>query len=188
MMSVLSIDLDEVTEEPKRFLLHCDTDWWERSRELLREPDARIDRPLAVDLEGHRLGARLLFRGTVEGDVELGCGFCLERFVHHVRETLELLLDPAPTGAVLPESGVELDAEEESVGRYTGDEIDLGPAVVELLALGWPMHPRCREDCRGLCPACGVNRNHRSCSCTDGDRQRPFAGLANMLNSGERDE
>jgi uncharacterized protein len=23
----------------------------------------------------------------------------------------------------------------------------------------------CRDDCKGLCPQCGVNRNHKSCEC-----------------------
>jgi uncharacterized protein len=27
------------------------------------------------------------------------------------------------------------------------------------------MKPVCREDCRGLCPSCGANRNRETCSC-----------------------
>jgi uncharacterized protein len=29
-----------------------------------------------------------------------------------------------------------------------------------------PMKPLCRDDCRGLCPVCGIDRNRHSCRCT----------------------
>ena len=31
--------------------------------------------------------------------------------------------------------------------------------------LALPMKPLCREDCRGLCPVCGGNRNVTACAC-----------------------
>ena len=35
----------------------------------------------------------------------------------------------------------------------------------EQFYLALPMKPLCREDCRGLCPVCGINRNRETCSC-----------------------
>jgi uncharacterized protein len=35
----------------------------------------------------------------------------------------------------------------------------------EQFYLALPMKPLCREDCKGLCPICGVNRNRETCSC-----------------------
>jgi uncharacterized protein len=31
--------------------------------------------------------------------------------------------------------------------------------------LALPMKPLCRDDCRGLCPVCGGNRNLVACAC-----------------------
>jgi uncharacterized protein len=31
--------------------------------------------------------------------------------------------------------------------------------------LGIPYAPVCREDCLGLCPRCGGDRNHAACNC-----------------------
>ena len=30
---------------------------------------------------------------------------------------------------------------------------------------GFPLKRLCREDCRGLCPTCGRNRNTDDCAC-----------------------
>jgi uncharacterized protein len=45
------------------------------------------------------------------------------------------------------------------------DEIDLGPLVRDAVVLELPMAPLCREDCAGLCPQCGANRNEGDCAC-----------------------
>jgi uncharacterized protein len=45
------------------------------------------------------------------------------------------------------------------------DAIDLGPLVRDAIVLDLPMVPLCREDCRGLCPQCGADRNESDCRC-----------------------
>jgi uncharacterized protein len=45
------------------------------------------------------------------------------------------------------------------------DTIDLGPMVRDAVVLELPMAPLCREDCAGLCPQCGADRNEGACSC-----------------------
>lgn len=44
-------------------------------------------------------------------------------------------------------------------------EVDLDPYVHEAVVLATPMLVVCREDCRGLCPSCGVNWNRETCAC-----------------------
>ena len=51
------------------------------------------------------------------------------------------------------------------VGYYDGDRLDLGEVVREQVLLALPLKPLCREDCRGLCPRCGQNRNLGPCGC-----------------------
>lgn len=43
--------------------------------------------------------------------------------------------------------------------------LDMADVVREDVILEWPMTMLCREDCKGLCPECGANRNHGECSC-----------------------
>ncbi len=47
----------------------------------------------------------------------------------------------------------------------TGEQLDLEPMVREVLVLDAPSSPLCRDDCAGLCPECGIDRNQGSCSC-----------------------
>jgi uncharacterized protein len=44
-------------------------------------------------------------------------------------------------------------------------DIDLAPLVRDAIVLELPMAPLCREDCAGLCPQCGANRNEGDCGC-----------------------
>jgi len=45
------------------------------------------------------------------------------------------------------------------------DFIDLEPLVHDVLLLDLPLAPLCREDCKGLCPQCGGDRNEVECDC-----------------------
>jgi uncharacterized protein len=47
----------------------------------------------------------------------------------------------------------------------TGDQIDLGPVVREYVLLDLPDAPLCRDDCAGICPNCGIDRNTGTCDC-----------------------
>jgi len=51
--------------------------------------------------------------------------------------------------------------------RYEKDELDLNVLVETETTLALPMKPLCREDCLGLCPVCGGNRNVVTCGCRD---------------------
>ncbi len=184
-MSHLLIPIAKLEESPQRFHLEADAEWWDRARAQLRELESPLLRAFELDVQGHRLGARLLFRGEIRGEVELSCSRCLESFPFAVREPLQLLLEPAPPH-VVPEGGIELDPDDSEVGRYGGDELDFDALVVEILTLVWPMQPHCREDCRGLCPGCGTNRNREACRCEQKRSGRPFEALREMIERSKK--
>ena len=50
-------------------------------------------------------------------------------------------------------------------GQLCDDTLDLAPLVRDALVLELPMAPLCRDDCAGLCPQCGANRNEGQCGC-----------------------
>jgi uncharacterized protein len=43
--------------------------------------------------------------------------------------------------------------------------IDLSELARETFFLNVPMAHLCREDCKGLCPKCGADRNETDCGC-----------------------
>ena len=49
--------------------------------------------------------------------------------------------------------------------EITGDRIDLAPVVREYVLLDLPDAPLCKDDCAGICPNCGIDRNTATCDC-----------------------
>lgn len=45
------------------------------------------------------------------------------------------------------------------------DHLDLRPLVHDAVVLELPANPLCREECAGLCPHCGADRNLEACDC-----------------------
>ena len=64
-----------------------------------------------------------------------------------------------------------------------GHLIDAGQAAFHVLLTQLPMRFLCKEDCLGLCPVCGTNRNKSLCTCLEGAvRPNPFSALNVLLN------
>lgn len=78
----------------------------------------------------------------------------------------------------------EAEREEEMIHFFEGDVIDLLPYVEQAIFLDMPMKTLCREDCKGLCPECGINLNENECSCDKSPIDPRFAVLADLLNKG----
>ncbi|MCP3144809.1 YceD family protein [Pyxidicoccus xibeiensis] len=72
----------------------------------------------------------------------------------------------------------ELEDADEEV--FDGKTIDLDPIVREQLLLAMPMNAVCREDCKGLCPQCGINWNEAKCSCETKPVDPRLAALKNI--------
>lgn len=62
-------------------------------------------------------------------------------------------------------------------------EIDLDPFIEEQLILSVPMKTVCRDDCRGICPGCGADLNHESCTCSETSIDPRWEKLKILLDS-----
>ena len=58
-----------------------------------------------------------------------------------------------------------IDEGEAEMGFYEGDGVELNDVLREFIVLTLPMQRVCRQDCKGMCPACGQNRNLKDCGC-----------------------
>ena len=110
------------------------------------DQDVRIDALLEA-----ASGTSVLVSGTVTAPWEGECRRCLN-----------------PAGGILTTDVRELYEEQpdpEETYKLRGDQLDLEPLVRDAVLLELPQAPLCAEACAGLCPVCGVNRNHGTCSC-----------------------
>lgn len=126
-------------------------------------------------------------RGRLQAEVALSCGRCLEGFTLNIDQELDLFYLAHAVGQENEEEDeVELSDRDVVVAYYEGDRLDLGNVIREQLFLDVPMKRVCREDCRGLCPHCGVNRNQQDCACPNEEPSlSPFASLRRKLDGSE---
>jgi len=123
--------------------------------------DFRFPRAVDVSLVYYRSGMELFFQGRIGGTIEGCCSRCLKSYSFPLEKEFEFVLTPEPTS---PKSK-ELSRDELGLSFYGEKEIDLAPFIREQVLLALPMRPLCAEDCRGLCPGCGMDLNDDPCRC-----------------------
>ncbi|PYQ15132.1 MAG: hypothetical protein DMF80_10345 [Acidobacteria bacterium] len=126
-------------------------------------------------------------RGTLSARLRLQCGRCLESFELPVEQDLDLFyLRRRHDDQDGEEDEVELSDRDMVVAYYDGDRLDLGEMVREQFFLTVPLKRLCREECRGLCPACGANRNQVRCACPPEPAASPFGSLRSLFEDKDR--
>jgi len=127
----------------------------------------------------------VLAEGSFEAEGEAPCDRCSDPVpVRFGKEFQTVLLPPgrqAPEGT----GPVELHADELDVGYYDGKGIEVNDVFWEQVALEIPLKVICSEECKGICPTCGANRNRESCSCEPGREPGPFDVLKNLKGKKE---
>jgi len=123
--------------------------------------------PVAINVEVDKgdLPAEYLVEGTAEFAGDLNCSRCVEPYPFANPSTFHVRFRPRPQASGENEE-VEITNEDElDVEYYSEREIPLKDLALEQVQLSIPMKPLCDEQCLGLCPTCGANRNRESCSC-----------------------
>jgi uncharacterized protein len=111
----------------------------------------------------HNVIKDIRLQGDLATTLELPCARCLDPVRQDVARTFDLLYRPLGTDAGNEELSVT--AAEAEIGYYQGEGVLLEDALREQVLLSVPLKVVCREDCKGLCPSCGKNRNTDPCSC-----------------------
>jgi len=113
-----------------------------------------------------KVGREVFLKGTISTEMEMICSRCLEPLNYKVRSKISSrYVSDQETGR--QNTDVELHASDIELEHYSDDRIDLTQAVYDQMMLSLPLARLCREDCRGICSQCGVNRNKKNCHCSD---------------------
>lgn len=138
--------------------------------------DIRGIGPLDVDLTAKAESEdQIGVRGTLTAELDAICSRCLTPHS-------ETIVIPFNEHFQLTESaGLPAD-DEDDVIYITADHVDLKPYVEEAVIVHLPYAPLCKEDCKGLCPTCGVNRNETECGCSNERIDPRLAGLKDFFN------
>jgi len=117
----------------------------------------------ALSLFLEKVGEEVLVRGHLAALIPQVCGRCLEAFTFAVSAEVDTRFLPRPPGG--RDEEVELTPDDLELDFYDNDLLDLDRLIQTEAMLGLPMKPLCHEECRGLCPVCGGNRNRNPCAC-----------------------
>ena len=132
-------------------------DNWKLEEELRAEGAAEL-----LDKNGSRT---IRIRGRIEGKVGSECARCLRPVQQPVEGPFELYFYPRAMIARAEETPITRD--DADIGFYEESGLELADAVREQIALWLPMRGLCRDDCKGVCSQCGVNKNEAECDCAE---------------------
>jgi len=113
------------------------------------------------------LAAEYIADGSVSFALDLECARCTDPYPFANPSTFHLRLRPRPEGAEPLTEEVEIAPDDLDVEFYSERTIPLRDLATEQIQLMIPMKPLCDDECLGLCPKCGINRNRETCTCEE---------------------
>lgn len=181
----MKLHVDRLKDSPTEYLFEETAAWRQQAEEQAPELHTLRAAPFQSVVRANRMGQGVYIEGALTGALEPECGRCLVRYRAALREAFRLVLEPAGTRVPAePEAAKSLArrgmcvGDELEMGWFQGHEIDLSDFLLEVMTLALPLQPLCKEDCRGLCPSCGADRNAGPCGCDEQRAKTPFAALA----------
>jgi uncharacterized protein len=117
-------------------------------------------------------------RGRFRVRMEADCDRCLEPVDFPIDTDFELCYLPA--SSLSEDEEVGLEAIDAQAGFYEGMGLELADVLREQILLLLPMQRLCRQDCRGICPVCGRNRNQALCDCHEEARDDRWMKLREL--------
>ena len=138
-----------------------------------------FDGPLAGKLLVRRAGDVVEVEGELACTVALACSRCLQPLRQRLEIPVALSFERQQTVAA-DEAERELSEEDLGMIPFSGDYLDLREALEQEVLLAIPQHPLCQDDCAGLCPVCGGDRNRQACDCTPPVFHGGFAALKGL--------
>jgi uncharacterized protein len=123
----------------------------------------RFPEPARVELDVRASGDMLEIAGTIDVKIYGECDRCLNEVERPMHVDVDEQLDVGPEAQTDPFGTSNV---------LTGDRLDVKDLTTQLVVSSVPLGLLCGEDCRGICPVCGENKNTGACSCkpeTTGD-------------------
>ena len=114
-------------------------------------------------------GDILVIRANIKTDLEMVCSRCLDTFIYPIDIDIEERFTNNP------------DLEDEGIMFVDGDTINITEVIENCIISTLPIKRLCKEDCKGLCPECGVNKNVENCNCIDYDVDIRLAKLRELF-------
>ena len=147
---------------------------------ILHDERVLLGQPPRVVGRIFRTGGQLFVEGQLTVMAQMECDRCLKPITLPV--TNQFSLEYVTTEDYQALQAVELLEEDLALSVFDGEGIDIDEVVREQLLLAVPSHVLCGEDCKGLCPICGADKNLVDCGCKGSEVDPRWRGLENLVN------
>jgi uncharacterized protein len=151
--------------------------------EELNPVDERVNLAQPAEVKGsiRRTGDVAVVNGHVETRVRVECDRCLKPVELPV--SADFAIEYITGADYESSSAAALSEEELSVSVFDGESIDVDEIVKEQILLEVPARTLCRDDCKGICPECGIDLNSGQCNCAVDDVDPRWAALKSLKNT-----
>ena len=133
---------------------------------------------IKVELDVFRSDNVYYCTGHVKLDVKFECSRCLKFYSDSLEGQVDFSIRESAETEPYDRGGIP---ENQLIIPKGTPRIDIGDSIREALVLEVPLKPLCKDDCRGLCPQCGVNRNEQNCQCKVEATDPRWDGLRELL-------
>jgi uncharacterized protein len=153
----MRIELENAEEPGGRF-----SETYEGEELAFDESELRLIESVQVNGQIRRKSGQLEIKGELQTKIALPCGRCLKDVELPIK--VEFAEKFAGSVSWPHEEQHELSKEDLDLG-LVDEAVDVNDLVKEEILLALPTNVLCNENCRGLCPDCGVDRNVEDCGC-----------------------
>lgn len=147
---------------------------------VLEEDRLRLVQPASISGEIRREDRRVHVKGRAVAGVQVECDRCLKLIELPVDSSFRLQY--VTQEDYQAQQAVELTEDDLDLTVFDGEAIDIDALVTEEILLAVPDHILCRDDCKGICPRCGTDRNSVDCGCETAEVDPRWAGLKELVN------
>jgi uncharacterized protein len=123
---------------------------------------------------------RVIVTGKLSGHLQLECDRCLRPLDSAVNAKFSR--EYATAADYEAQHAVELSEDDLNLAVFDGSVIDVDSLVREELLLAAPDQILCQQNCKGICPSCGADRNSVACDCETVEIDPRWAGLKELVN------
>jgi uncharacterized protein len=111
-----------------------------------------------------KIEREVCFAGYLEAPLLVSCTRCLKLFPLQVKNKVKAHFVPRAKQSS-PGSEVEISEKDIEKEIYEDERIDLHGPIRDQILLEVPLILLCQENCKGLCPECGSDKNTDPCEC-----------------------
>jgi uncharacterized protein len=140
--------------------------------------DEEFSGDIHVDVTLDKSGSQIALKGSVRTTGRFSCDRCAAPLGKDLAATYRMFY--VWDGMDADDS---LDPSEVQVIPHGLSIIDIADDVRQTVILSVPLKLLCKENCRGLCPSCGIDLNTGSCSCSETESDSRWDALR-ALSSG----